>query len=84
MYKTNYSVFFNFSVSNCSGLMIPDTIISGKVPQERCSMSKRKRRSFTTEFKHEAACLVVDQGYTYPEACRSLDLTPTHLPNSGQ
>ncbi len=42
-------------------------------------MSKRKRRSFTTEFKHEAACLVVDQGYTYPEACRSLDLAPTAL-----
>ncbi len=42
MYKTNYSVFFNFSVSNCSGLMIPDTIISGKVPQERCSMSKER------------------------------------------
>jgi transposase len=35
---------------------------------------KRERRSFTTEFKHEAACLVVDQGYSIPEACRSLDV----------
>lgn len=43
-------------------------------------MSKRRaRRSYTTEFKHEAACLIVDQGYTYPEACRSLDLSPSAL-----
>lgn len=42
-------------------------------------MSKRKRRSFTTEFKHEAASLVVDQGYTNAEACRSLDLSESAL-----
>ena len=42
-------------------------------------IKKRARRSYTTEFKHEAACLILDQGYTYPEACRSLDLTPTSL-----
>jgi len=24
----------------------------------------KKRRSFSTEFKHEAACLVVEQGYS--------------------
>jgi len=28
----------------------------------------RKRRSFTPEFKREAACLVLDQGYTVAEA----------------
>jgi len=41
--------------------------------------TRRARRNYTTEFKHEAACLVLDQGYSYTEACRSLDLTPTAL-----
>jgi transposase len=27
------------------------------------------RRSFSTEFKHETACLVLDQGYSVQEAC---------------
>ena len=40
---------------------------------------KRQRRSFSTEFKHEAACLVLAQGYSIPEACRSLDLGETAL-----
>jgi len=39
----------------------------------------RQRRSFSTEFKHEAACLVLDQGYTITEACRSLDVGETAL-----
>ncbi|VXA86412.1 transposase [Aeromonas veronii] len=34
----------------------------------------RLRRSFTTEFKLEAASLVLDQGYSVPEASRSLDV----------
>ncbi len=33
---------------------------------------KRQGRSFSTDFKHEAACLVVDQGYAIPEASRSI------------
>ena len=32
----------------------------------------RKRRSFTPEFKQEAASLVLDQGYTIAQACTSL------------
>ena len=40
---------------------------------------KRQRRSFSTEFKHEATCLVLDLGYSIPEACRSLDLGETAL-----
>ncbi len=32
----------------------------------------RLRRSFTAEFKLEAASLVLDQGYSVPEASRSL------------
>lgn len=39
----------------------------------------RKRRTFTTEFKHEAACLVLDKGYTLPEASRSLNVGETAL-----
>jgi transposase len=34
----------------------------------------RQRRSFTTEFKREAAQLVLDEGYSIAEACRSLDV----------
>ena len=40
---------------------------------------KKQRRSFSIEFKHEAACLVRDQGYSGPEACRSLDIGETAL-----
>ena len=32
----------------------------------------RKRRSFTSEFKQEAASLVLDQGYSVPQASTSL------------
>jgi len=39
----------------------------------------RQRRSFSTEFKHEAACLVLDQGYSITEACRSLDVGETAM-----
>lgn len=41
-------------------------------------MSKQ-RRSFSTEFKREAASLVLDQGYSVPEASRSLGVGPTAL-----
>ncbi|BDY05184.1 hypothetical protein F0521_23070 [Ferrimonas sp. YFM] len=41
----------------------------------------RKRRSFTAEFKLEAACLVLDQGYSVPEASRSLDVGETVIRN---
>ena len=40
---------------------------------------RRKRRSFTTEFKHDAATLVLDQGYTIAEASRSLDVGESAL-----
>ena len=40
---------------------------------------KKQCRSFSTEFKQEAACLVLDQGYSIPEASRSLDVGETAL-----
>ncbi len=39
----------------------------------------KQSRSFTAEFKLEAACLVLDQGYSVPEASRSLDVGETVL-----
>jgi len=42
-------------------------------------MTRRQRRSFTQEFKLEAACLVLDQGYSITEASRSLDVGETAL-----
>lgn len=41
-------------------------------------MSK-KRRTFTKEFKREAACLVLDQGYSLTEARRSIGVGETAL-----
>ena len=39
----------------------------------------RKRRTFSQEFKLEAARLVLDKGYSIPEASRSLDVGETAL-----
>ena len=39
----------------------------------------RQRRSFSAEFKLEAACLVLDQGYSIPDASRSLNVGETVL-----
>ena len=42
-------------------------------------MIRKHRRSFTKEFKLEAASLVVDQNYSVPEACRAMDAERTAL-----
>ncbi|XXF08306.1 IS3 family transposase [Pseudomonas sp. D2-3] len=39
----------------------------------------RQRRTFTPAFKREAASLVLDQGYSCPEAAKSLDVGETAL-----
>ena len=39
----------------------------------------KKRRSFSREFKREAAGMVLDQGFSYCEVCRQLDLGETGL-----
>ena len=41
-------------------------------------MSKR-RRTFSPEFKQQAACLVLDQGYSHMEASRSVGVGETVL-----
>lgn len=41
-------------------------------------MSKQ-RRSFSVEFKHDAVALVVDQGYSVAEACKSMGVGETAL-----
>lgn len=40
---------------------------------------KRKRRSFTEEFKAGAVHLVLDEGKTVPQVARDLDLTESAL-----
>ena len=42
-------------------------------------MMKRERRSFSKEFKHEAASLVVSEGYSIPEACRAMGVGNTAM-----
>lgn len=39
----------------------------------------QNRRSFSAEFKLEAACLVLDQGYSIPQASSSLNIGETVL-----
>jgi transposase len=58
----------------CSGLMIPDTHFEAKISaRARCQIAKA-RRSLSTEFKREAAALVLDQDYSHIEASRSLEV----------
>lgn len=42
-------------------------------------MTKRQRRTFSAEFKMDAANLVLDQGYSVPEAARSMNVGETAL-----
>ncbi len=42
-------------------------------------MSKINRRTFTKEFRHEAASLVVTQGYSISEACRAMGVGETAI-----
>lgn len=42
-------------------------------------MTKRQRRTFSAEFKIDAASLVLDQGYSVPETARSMDVGETAL-----
>jgi len=37
------------------------------------------RRSFTAEFKREAAALVLDQGYSVAEACQAMNVGATAM-----
>lgn len=37
------------------------------------------RRSFSTDFKHEAATLVLDQNYSVTEACAAMGVGPTAM-----
>ena len=39
----------------------------------------KKRHSFSREFKRETAGMVLDQGFSYCEVCRQLDLGETGL-----
>jgi transposase len=38
-------------------------------------MTKRKNKTYTTEFKQEAVALVTEQGYSVSEAAASLEIT---------
>lgn len=42
-------------------------------------MTKRQRRTFSTDFKIDAASLVLDQGYSIPEAANSMGVSETAL-----
>ncbi len=40
---------------------------------------KKKRASYSTEFKHEAASLVLDKDYSTPEACNAMGVGYTAM-----
>ncbi len=39
----------------------------------------KQRRTFSTEFKHDAAVLVLDKGYSFTAACRAVGIGETAL-----
>ena len=45
---------------------------------------KKQRRSFSTEFKQDAASLILDQGYSFTEASRAVDVHENTLRNWAQ
>lgn len=45
---------------------------------------KKQRRSFSTEFKHDAASLILDQGYSFTEASIAVDVHENTLRNWAQ
>src|SRR3569833_1227954 len=61
----------------CSGLLSPDApyaiLIAGEMSDEQTTTS------FSTEFKREAAALVLDQGYSPLEASRSVGVVESVL-----
>ncbi|WP_116870108.1 transposase [Vibrio splendidus] len=60
--------------------MIPDTKLGGKVSTiNEVFNDKRQRRTFSSEFKIDAASLVLDQGYFIPEAANSMGVGETAL-----
>ena len=42
-------------------------------------MQRRDRRFFSKEFKREAGSLILDQGYSVPEACKAMDVGRTAI-----
>lgn len=44
-------------------------------------MARRQRRTFSTEFKYDAANLVLEQGYSFADACRAVDVHENTLRN---
>lgn len=49
------------------------------VAMKKCLMSKQQC-TFSPAFKQQAACLVLDQGYSHMEASHSVDVGETVLP----
>jgi transposase len=43
------------------------------------SQQKRSNKKYTREFKEEAVALILEQGYTVPQAAKSLGIAPSLL-----
>ncbi|WP_227739187.1 transposase, partial [Vibrio azureus] len=65
----------------CSALIKPDTSIKEYNPTIEVTMTKRKNRSYTNDFKREAVALVTEQGYSVTKAAASLGITDKLLYN---
>ena len=62
-----------------SDSMIPDTNVDGNIATINEVSDDQKRRSFTPEFKQEAASLMLDQDYTISQDCTSLGVGESAL-----
>jgi transposase len=70
-----------FLQPRCSGLIEPDTLIRDYIYQLlRClNGTKRTNKPYSKEYKEEAVALIRDQGYTVPEAAKSLGIASNIL-----
>lgn len=62
----------------CGGQLTPDTFL-GEDDRHPKVFNEQRRCSFTPEFRREADSLVLDQGYSFVEAARSLGLVKSGL-----
>ena len=73
-----YSTFltFIFIIKGCSGTLILQSSIGGKLSQKE---DTKMRRTFSPDYKVAAVKLVAEQGYSVAQACSELGIGETAL-----
>jgi hypothetical protein len=79
--KISFMIYCHYCQKLCTGLIEPDTLIRDNLYQLlRCrNGTKRTNKQYSKEYKEEAVALIRDQGYTVPEAAKSLGIASNIL-----